>query len=268
MFTSNNSIDLNDFIALTGVDPKRVLEQVVLAAEDGQGSLTEHSLLASGHFDQALIGRSAAGGSPTRYREIPVAVVQPFARELAHFNEVRWLAMIDSNVMLFGSITMVKQELDRYLSHSVAELFLVQKLARLRSDDDSWCVLIPLASSNEMRSALELLDAGLADSLQGLQDGDTFEFGIRYRRRVEFDYAFNTPSSVDAEAVSKSFERSLSGTEAKESSRLSAFGASQTDGVVHGAVKVSRARYVAWVAEVKARANLRVAAMRRDPAIH
>jgi hypothetical protein len=264
MITRNNSIDLDDFIALTGVDSTRVVEQVVLAAEDGQGTLTEHSLLASGHFDQGLIGRSVGGGSATRYRDIPVAVVQPFARELAHFNDVRWLAMIDSNVMLFGTIAMVKQELDRYLSGSVAEPFLVQKLARLQRDDDTWCVLTRLASSNEMRSALELLDANLADSLQGLQDGDTFQFGIRYGRRVEFDYEFNMSTIADAEAASKSLARSLAGPDVKEFSRLSAFDASQADGVIHGALKVSRARYDAWIAEVKARANLRVAAMLRD----
>jgi hypothetical protein len=263
MITQNNSIDLDDFIALTGVDPARVVDQVLMVAEDGRGTLTEHSLLASGHFDQPLISRSVGGASATRYRDIPVLVVQPFARERANFNDVRWLAMIDSDVTLFGTIAMVKQELDRYLSRSVAEPFLVQKLAGLRRDDHTWCVF-RVASSNEIRTVLELLDAKLADYVQDIQEGDTFAFGIHYGRRVEFDYAFNTLRSVGAEAVSKSLERSLAGADVKEFSGLSAFGAGQADRVVHGAVKVSRARYDTWVAELKARANLRVAAMLRD----
>jgi hypothetical protein len=262
LITHNNSIDLDDFIALTGVDPSRVIEQVIMvAAEDGRGGLTEHSLLASGHFDHALIRRSASGASVTHYREIPVLVVQPFARERASFNDVRWLAIIDSNVAIFGTISLVKQELDRYLSRSVADPFLVQRLARLRADDDTWCVLARHEYSDKIGSVLELLDAKLADFLR---EGDTFEFGIHYGRRVEFEYAFNTPRSVGADAVSLSLVESLAGPEAG-SSPLPPSNASQTDGVVHGAVKVSRKRYDAWLAEVIESANLRIAAALRDP---
>jgi hypothetical protein len=266
LMTHNNSMDLDDLIALTGGDPTRVIQQVIMvAAEDGRGGLTEHSLLAGGHFDPALIRRSVGGASVTRYRDISLLVVQPFARERANFNDVRWLAMIDSDVALFGTIAMVKQELDRYLSRSVADPFLVQKLARLRRDDDTWCVLIRPVSSNEIRSVLEAVGATLADHLQ---DGHTFEFGIHYGRRVEFEYEVNTPTSAGAEAVSRSLVQSLAGPDVTGSSHSPAFGASQADGVVHGAVKISRARYDAWVAEVKARADLRVAATLRDPATH
>jgi hypothetical protein len=255
LITHNNSVDLDDFIALTGGDPARVIQQVIMiAADGGPGTLTEHSLLASGHFDQPLISRSVGGASATRYRDIPVLVVQPFARERANFNDVRWLAMIDSDVTLFGTIAMVKQELDRYLRRSVADPFFVQKLAELRRDDDTWCILARPVYSETMRSVLELLDAKLADSLQ---DGDTFQFGIHYGRRVEFEYELHTPTSAGAEAVSRSLMQSLSGPEATDSSHLPASVPSRGDNVVRDAVKVSRARYVAWLAEVMARANRR-----------
>jgi hypothetical protein len=264
LITHNNSVDLDDFIALTGGDPARVIQQVIMVAADGgPGTLTEHSLLAIGHFDPTLTHRPTAGASASRYRDIPVLVVQPFARERADLNDVRWLAMIDSDVTLFGTIAMVKQELDRYLNRSAADPFFVQKLAELRRDDDTWCVLARPVYSEMMRSVLELLDAKLADSLQ---DGDTFQFGIHYGRRVEFEYEFHTPTSTGAEAVSRSLMQSLSGPEATESSRLPASTTSGTDGVVRGAVKVSRARYDAWLTEVMARAKHRVAAAAlRDP---
>jgi hypothetical protein len=264
LITHNNSVDLDDFIALTGGDPARVIQQVIMVAGDGgRGTLTEHSLLASGHFDPTLTRRPTAGASASRYRDIPVLVVQPFARERAGFNDVRWFAMIDSDVALFGTIPMVKQELDRYLSRSAADPFLVQKLAELRRDDDTWCVLVRPVYSEPMRSVLELLDAKLGDSLQ---DGDTFQFGIHYGRKVEFDYEFNMLMSAGAEAVSRSLMQSLSGPEATDSSHLPASIPSRGDSVVRGAVKVSRARYDAWLAEVIARANHRVAAASlRDP---
>src|ERR1700733_1686085 len=60
LITHNNLLDLNDFIALSGADNSRVIEQIIMVASDGGGGmLTEHSLLASGHFDQGLIYRSA-----------------------------------------------------------------------------------------------------------------------------------------------------------------------------------------------------------------
>ena len=264
LITHNNSVDLDDFIALTGGDPARVIQQVIMVAADGgPGTLTEHSLLAIGHFDPTLTHRPTAGASASRYRDIPVLVVQPFARERADLNDVRWLAMIDSDVTLFGTIAMVKQELDRYLNRSAADPFFVQKLAELRRDDDTWCVLARPVYSEMMRSVLELLDAKLADSLQ---DGDTFQFGIHYGRRVEFEYEFHTPTSTGAEAVSRSLMQSLSGPEATDSSHLPASITSRGDNVVRGAVKVSRARYDAWLTEVMARAKHRVAAAAlRDP---
>jgi hypothetical protein len=262
LITHNNSVDLDDFIALTGGDPTRVIQQVIMvAAEDGRGGLTEHSLLVGGQFDPTLTRRSTGGASATRYRDIPVLVVKPFAREQAVFNDVRLLAMIDSNVAIFGTITLVKQELDRYLSRNVADPFLVRKLARLRPDDDIWCVLTRPVYSDEIRSVLELLDAKLADCLQ---EGGTFEFGIHYGRRVEFEYELNTPASAGAESLSLSLAHSLAGPDVTESSRFPTSTMSRTDGGIHGAVKVSKARYEAWVAEVFARANLRVAAMLRD----
>jgi hypothetical protein len=112
---------------------------------------------------------------------------------------------------------------------------------------------------------LEPLDAKLANSLQ---DGDTFEFGIHYGRRVEFDYEFNLPTSVGAEAVSRSLVKSLAGPDVMEASVSPASGSSAANGVVHGALKVSEERYDAWLAEVIARANLRVAAMLRDTPAH
>ena len=75
LITHNNSLDLDDFIALTGGDAARVIQQVIMVAGDGgRGTLTEHSLLASGHFDPTLIRRATAGASASRYRDILVLV--------------------------------------------------------------------------------------------------------------------------------------------------------------------------------------------------
>jgi hypothetical protein len=78
--THENSVDLLDFCALSGVDSSRIISQIIfLAAAGNMGGLTEHSLLVSGHFDQERIYKSATdgGASVTLYRGIRVLTILP-----------------------------------------------------------------------------------------------------------------------------------------------------------------------------------------------
>lgn len=261
LITHNNLVDLNDFIALSGADGSRVLEQVIMISSEGlRGATAEHSLLASGHFDQALVLRSAyrsgGGANATEYRGIPILAIQPFARERGTFNDVRWLAMMDSNLALFGTIASVQQELDRYLARSVADPSLVRKLARLRRDDATWCVTTLPDHNNEIQSAFETIDSRLADILRG---GDTIQFGIHYGRQVDIEYEVGMTSSPGPEAVSSTLVESLKPLP-HGSSVLPAADLSTVDGGVRGVLKLSTARYEAWTGEIVARTNLRVAA--------
>lgn len=80
LMTHNNTVDLEDFFALSGADNSRSIHQmIIVAAEDDGGVLTEHSLMASGIFDQSHIDRSAVRGGATvsSYRGITILVVQP-----------------------------------------------------------------------------------------------------------------------------------------------------------------------------------------------
>src|ERR1700751_1303451 len=50
LITHNNTIDLNDFFALTGVDSTRVVRHAIFVAATNEGGhLAEHSLLIAGH---------------------------------------------------------------------------------------------------------------------------------------------------------------------------------------------------------------------------
>jgi len=246
LITHNNLLDLNDFIALSGADDSRVIEQIIMVASDG-GAFAEHSLLASGHFDQELIYRSAirsVGASAAKYRGIPVLVVQPFARESDSFHDVRWLAMMDSNLAVFGTIASVQQELDRRLDHSVADPALERRLAHLRRDDATWCVATLPEHNGEIQAAFEMLDARLAELLHA---GDTLEFGTHYGRQVEFEYEVGLASSHDVESVLASLQPPMTG-----SSLLPVAELTKVDGGVHGVLKVSKDRYEAWKAGVVA----------------
>jgi hypothetical protein len=258
LITHNNLMDLNDFIALSGVDDSRVIEQVMMVASEGGGVLAEHSLLVSGHFDQGLIYRSAytsSGANPTQYRGISAVVVQPFARERGTFKDTRWLVVIDSKLALFGTIASVQQELDRHLDHSVADPTLERRLAHLRRDDATWCAVTLPDDHSEIGAIFQILDSRLAELLRV---GDTIQFGVHYGRQVEFEYEVGMLSSRDTEAIQRSHEPSVTGM--KESSLLPVAEWIKVDGGVRGVLKVSKDRYEAWKAEVLARAELRVAA--------
>lgn len=185
------------------------------------------------------------GANVARYQGQPVLVVQPFARERSEFNEVRWLAIPDSSILLFGSVASVQQEFGRHLDRSPADPPLVARLARLRRDDNSWCVLSLPIWTSDIRDALAALNPKLAELLN---DGDTLQFGIHYGRQVEFEYEYEvtTASSHTALAMSASLTQSFAGLKKGSALLRSTDGISEGN-AVHGAIKVSMARYNAWL---------------------
>jgi hypothetical protein len=251
IITHNNRRDLGDFFALSGADSTRSIHEVILAAAENAGQLSEHSLLASGNFDRERIYRSAMdnGSSIAHYRALSVLVVQAFVRERSEFSEVRWLAIPEPDVLLFGSIVSVQQELDRYLIRASIDPRLAARLSRLRRDDATWCLLSLSAWSPEIRSALAVINSELA---AGLKDGDAFQFGIHYGSHVEFEYEIKTNSSVAARSISDTLTQSLVGPE-KGLALLPPLDMSTDNNTVRGIIKVSMTRYNAWLAEVSAR---------------
>src|SRR4051794_40474108 len=139
----NNQTDLMDLQSISGVDPTRTIQYCIFVATSGSpGFMSEHSLLAFGHFDAHHIFEAARGNgaSESKYLGIPVLVVQPLKRDKGISDDVRWLAFIDSQIAVFGTISMVQEELGRYLARSPADTRLMWRISRLRSTDQSWCV--------------------------------------------------------------------------------------------------------------------------------
>ena len=153
VLTRNNAADLMDLQSISGVDPTRTIARTVFVATRGsQGLISEHSLLASGRFDPRHIFKAAMenGAIKTEYAGIPVLIVRPLDRDKGISRDLRWLAFIDSQIAIFGTIAMVQEELSRYLARSPADLSLMGKLSRLRSTDKSWCVLTSAVYNREI----------------------------------------------------------------------------------------------------------------------
>jgi len=259
LMTHNNTVDMEDFFALTGADNERTIHQIVfVSATSTDGQLNEHSLLVSGHFDQLHVFKSAAegGAAVADYRSVPILVIRPLARERGTLHDVRWLAILDSRVLVFGTIASTRLEVDRYLEHSRTDEALLRRLTHLRSRDQTWCVLsAPVRNlslptwGREIYAVLDKLNPELADLVQS---GDELEFGLHYGRRVEFEYEL-TSASTAVKRVRPNSLRQSPVEPAKSASLLPALDKAGDANSLHRVIVVSTSRYNTWLAEISGR---------------
>jgi len=243
LFTGNNRIDLEDFYALTGADASRRIHQVIFAAEVGDdGKLSEHSLLVSGQFNRNAIFRFAESGNATTesYRGEAILVVPPLARERSRFKQLRWLAILNSDIAIFGTPVSVQEELDRGIANSRPDSSLMERLRRLDGRDETWCLLPSSSPGGLVESTLEKLDPQLGAVAGG---GGPLQYGIHFGRQVEI-----TASSNDVVRVSSKTENDRSATHSTPTNYFLA--GSHDGGDVDrnvAIVKISRRRYSEWL---------------------
>jgi len=243
LFTGNNRIDLEDFFAVTGADASRMIHQVVFAAEVGDdGKLSEHSLLVSGHFDRNAIFRFAESGNATTesYRGEAILVVPPLARERSTFKQLRWLAILNSDIAIFGTPASVQHELDRRIANSRPDSSLMEKLSRLDRRDETWCLLPASSPGGIVENALEKLDPKLGAIAA---EGGSMQYGIHFGRLVEI-----TASSNNVAGVGSKTEKDRSATHSTPTNYFLAgsHDGGDDDGKV-AVVKVSKRRYSEWL---------------------
>jgi hypothetical protein len=250
LLSRNNAVDRSDFFSLAGVDDSMIIQQMIFAAGGSDtNKIGEHSLLMSGHFDQARIFKAAVenGATVTEFRGFRVLVQHPFERELGTFKDVRWLAVIDSKVALFGTRFSIQQELERHLAGSAVDPSLMQRLASLRRDDATWSVLGMFNVDDAIEHAFGSLDPILAKLIH---DGTSFLFGVRYGKKIEVEYEVTVPSGASEQTISNSSMQSLVAGDLKGSSLLPHPDLTRERASVRGIVKVAMDRYTAWLAEV------------------
>jgi len=245
VLTRENKTDLKDFFSLTGGDASRHLSAMVFVAGAGAKSADDspdadkHSLLVSGQFNRESIFRFAAvGATREAYRAIPVLVVPPFERERATFNEVRWLAIPDEHIAIFGSAESVQREIDRWVEHSAPDPVVLEQLRRLGDNDDSWCLLLAWDRRHVAESALGKLDTKLSAVAD---DPGMLGWGIKFGRNIQI-VAVAAPIPPEGRTPPEDAEL------AERAAAMHSFSflpvANRSDRV---AVKVSRRRYEEWL---------------------
>lgn len=73
--------------------------------------------------------------------------------------------------MIFGSPSSVREELDRWLANSPPDSFLIDRLARLDSKDDAWCLMPAPSSDGVVQNVFEKLDSKLGAVAETLVEG-------------------------------------------------------------------------------------------------
>ena len=184
----SNNRDFNDCLALIGIDHDKAIDEVIEAASSTEaGDLSDRLLLLSGRFHLGTIFKSALeiGATRNEHDGVSLLVIPPFQREQRRTEQVRWLAILDDRILVFGTPGMVANALDRHVHDERADPILVQRLAQLRSDANSWSVL----AMRPPMLAAHLALYPLSKSWQGaLRDVDELAVGIHYGHydRVEF----------------------------------------------------------------------------------
>jgi hypothetical protein len=249
VLTRNNTADLMDLQSLSGVDPTRMLVRTIFVATRGSsGLISEHSLLAEGRFDSRHIVKAAVknGATETEYLGIPVLIVPPLERDKGISRDVRWLAFIDSQIAVFGTIPMVQQELGRYLERSPVDLPLMRLLSRLRLSDQSWSVLTPTIHNREIvRRTLGGLDPDLGHALHA---NDGLILGIHFGRRVEIEYE-SVPDSGNSEQGPSHGESGFSTEGPQRASRLF----SNNNIILRKVISLSRNQYHEFITKEEMR---------------
>jgi hypothetical protein len=253
VLTPNNATDLTDFQSISGVDPTREIWRTVMVAASGrEGFLSEHSLVAIGHFDSRHIFKSAEenGATESKHLGVTVLIVPPLERDKGISDDLRWLAFIDSQIAVFGTIPMVKEELSRYRAHSPVDLSLMQRLSPLRSTDQSWCVINSAVYRIEsVRRTLAALDPNLG---QPDHANDGLILGFHFGRHVEIEYEA-IPDSGSSEENQPQTQSGFPQEPPSEAPPPASYFFSSNHAILPRVIRFSHRQYDAFVAQEETR---------------
>lgn len=250
--THNNRLDLDDWQALTGVDTKRIFEQVIEVAAAPSGSaLSEHMLLVAGRFDRERIFRSLTenGAQTIAYDGLQIMVVKPFARERGDMLDDRWLVILDNRTGIFGTPWLVQKALRRHAAHALPDPILEERLSLLRRDVTSWNMLLSSPANAKNVSFRQPKSAWA----QLQQDADVMMIAARFGPKIRIDFSIHADSSRGREFFARKAEFFTSAlgtrpgdnaTAANSKRRLANF--SLESNRVQGSVEMSSRQFDVW----------------------
>jgi hypothetical protein len=251
--THNNNVDLRDWPTLAGVDDQQQVDRLIEVAMSSRlGELGEHLLLLRGAFSgpRILAAAQQSGGVATEYRGIRIVALKPFAREQREMPDTRWLTIVDDSTAIFGTPTIVKSALDRYLSSSQVDSQLAQQLRQLKPDVNCWSLLaMPGAMLGSHLRAGLLDDTGT--SL--VRKVSNIALGVHYGAKERVDFVLGTEDAASASALATALGKRPQLLPIADALSTHFEGVSVEQNEVRGSLRVKEKESDSWLAAVYAR---------------
>jgi hypothetical protein len=254
--THNNNVDLNDWIALVGVDGHQEVDKLVeVAMSSPRGNLSEHLLLARGSFDGRGILNEAEGNGGVRreYKGARIVELKPFAREQGEMRDTRWLTVLDDNTAIFGTPITVMGALDRYVSSSPVDGSLAKRLQALKPDVNCWSVLtMPgVVLARHLRAGV-LDDAGVTL----LREVNGVVVSVHYSAKERVDFVLSADSVEAATALAASLGEPSHLFSIADTPQTHFEGVSVERNEVRGSVRMKGKEFDPWLTAVYARLSV------------
>lgn len=244
----NNRLDLADWQAIAGVDPKRNYQEFIEVTSSGkdEGLLSEHLLLVAGRFDRERIFKAVElnGSERSQFESEPVMVIKPFAREKGEMMDTRWLVILENRIGLFGTPLIVQRALSRYAAHADIDMPLMERLSQLHRDVSSWNVIVSAPKADE-----KVIVRSASSWNRLLLDSEVLMVAARFGPKVRIDFSVHANGEHGAEFFNQKAEffAEVFRDEVPRDIRKWRMANVQLDaGRVQGSVEMSKKQFEMW----------------------
>jgi hypothetical protein len=189
---------LQDFIAQTGFDPRRDLQNMLFATfkDHGSNGDSRFAILARGTFDAARI--AAAAKAKNAFAPQQYAGTELFVNREPGKNNA--FAFPDTGVLVFGDVATVKGILDRRAKPTALDPGLLQRVNQVGEQNDLWFASLLSGSFLGQHVQLPGNVPKLSDSsaVQSIQQSTG---GLRFGDQVKVRFDATTRSADDATSL-------------------------------------------------------------------
>jgi hypothetical protein len=184
------NLDANESLTLLGVDGGRIIREVIQVLVVQARRFERSPFAFRGPIQQPdhLQGGDRGGADRFEYRGVGVLALPPPLRERSQFSESRWLAIMNDKILIFGMPSMVAKALDLYEDNIPTDPMLVQHLAQLHPNVNSWCVSLFSPGVLNAHLAPHTLSAAWRIAPANVAD---FSLGVHYGRAARIDFAIH-----------------------------------------------------------------------------
>lgn len=186
---------MNNFISMTGFDPRRDLQELIVASSDAR-SHGKMLVVARGRFDASKIASFAASHGVKSQSYAGVEIMTHSQGK----SKDGWLAVLDNSTALAGDEELVKAAIDRRKTAGTPQISqaTATKITDLSMRYDAWMISASLARLADDFKSPQVGGAMNGNFMQGMEN---VMGGVRFGATVELMAEATMRSEKDAQAM-------------------------------------------------------------------